>query len=268
MILVSSIDIFETLLTTFNKKEVVSNFYMLKDEYAKHIYSKNLFFHEDGQNLYIYLSKHGFVRLFYFINDLNQPYNIGNIEQSQVLEIIFRGEKQYPTKHIDFWKSSGFKTHLSRDCYYFKNKELSIDMLNSDVRIRSAKSENEFFYAKKLIEENLDLYTGDQLTIEEIEYFAFANLLYIAYEREQPCGMLQADFKNGVLWLGHMVVDASYRGKGIAKVLLEHYLNTGIKLNCNQFQLWVIQNNMPAVKLYKKYGFNYLNRSTCSMLKK
>jgi ribosomal protein S18 acetylase RimI-like enzyme len=158
--------------------------------------------------------------------------------------------------------------HLSRDCYFLKNKELYIDLVHSDIRIKSAKSENELMYVKKLMEENLDLYTGDQLTIEEIQYFADENLLYIAYERERPCGMLQADFKNGVFWLGHIVVDANYRGKGIAKLLVVHYLNAGIKLNCNQFQLWVIQENLPALNLYKKYGFNYLNRSTCSMLKK
>lgn len=265
---IQTVDAFEILLTTFNKKDVVSNFYMLKEEYSKYIHAEDLFFYADGQNLYIYLKKQGFLKLYYFINDLNQPYLLGNPSQSQVLEIVYRGEKQYPTSHIDFWKSWGFDLHLSRDCYFLKNKELSIDVAHSAIRIACAKSENELLYAKRLMEENLDLYTGDQLTMEEIQYFANENWLYIAYEGEQPCGMLQAELKHGVFWLGHIVVDAKFRGKGIAKVLVEHYLSTGIKLNCNQFQLWVIQDNAPAVNLYKKYGFNYLNRSTCSMLKK
>lgn len=263
-----TIDVFETLLTTYNQMGVVTNFYMLKDEYSKHIHAQGLFFHLDGQNLYIYLSKQGFVKLFYFINDLNRSYSLDNISQSLVLEIVYRGEKQYPQKHIEFWKSCGFEMHLSRDCYFLKNKEFTSELVDSDIRIECAKFENELLYAKKLMEENLDQYTGDQLTMEEIQYFANENLLYIAYEGEQPCGMLQAAFKNGVFWLGHIVVDANYRGKGIAKVLVEHYLNQGIKRNCNQFQLWVIQDNTPAVQLYQKFGFKYLNRSTCSMLKK
>lgn len=151
---------------------------------------------------------------------------------------------------------------------FLKNKELSINVAHSAIRIESAKSENELLYAKRLMEENLDLYTGDQLTMEEIQYFANKICLYIAYDGEQPCGMLQADLKNGVFWLGHIVVETNYRGKGIATALVDHYLNAGIRLNCNQFQLWVIQDNVPAINLYKKYGFNYMNRSTCSMLKK
>lgn len=266
---IQTLDAFETLLTTFNQKEVVSNFYMLKDEYSKHICAKDLFFHVDGQNLYIYLKKHDFVKLFYFINNLNHSYSIGNNNQSQVLEIVYRGEKQYPTKHIEFWKSCGFDLHLSRDCYFLKNEDGIINVPEkSSMMIKNAQSEHDLNYALKLIEENLDLYTGDQLSLEELRYFANNNLLYIAFDDGKYCGMLQANFKNGVFWLGHIVVDANFRGKGIAKVLVEHYLNEGIKLKCNQFQLWVIQDNLPAVNLYKKYGFKYLNRSTCSMLKK
>lgn len=115
---IQTLDAFETLLTTFNKKEVVSNFYMLKDEYSKYIHAQVLFFHVDEQNLYIYLRKHDFVKLFYFINDINRPYSLENTSQSQVLEIVYRGEKQYPTTQIDFWKSCGFYLHLSRDCYF------------------------------------------------------------------------------------------------------------------------------------------------------
>ena len=53
---------------------------------------------------------------------------------------------------------------------------------------------------------------------------------------------------------------------GLANLLVDNYLNEGLKLKVRQFQLWVIDENIPAVNLYKKRGFAYLNKSTTSML--
>ena len=267
MEIVQSIDLFESLLTSHNKKEVISNFYMLIDEYSKYINNRNLFYYKDEQNLYLYLDKHDFLKLYYFVNDINRPY-CNYMDLPQVIEIVYRGEKKFPTRHIDFWNKSGFSQHLSRDCYFLKNKNIPITLQKSNINIKNAKTENDLLFSKKLIEENLDIYTGDQLSLQELKSFADANLLYIAYQEDKLCGVLQVDFKNGVFWLGHIVIEKSFRGKGIAKVLVEYYLKAGIKRGCNLFQLWVIQENIPAVNLYKKFGFNYLNKSTYSMLKK
>jgi ribosomal protein S18 acetylase RimI-like enzyme len=264
---ICDIEFFENLLSAFNQKNTLSNFYMLKDEYSRLIDLGNLFYIVDANNLYVYVKKFSFVKLFYFLNDMNLYFN-HDIKFPQVLEIVYRGEKHYPSSHVDFWTKSGFEKHLSRDCYFLKNNDLIIESATSNILIQNAQAEADLIYGQSLIAENLDLYTGDQFSFEELRLFAQAGHLYIAFEEGKPCGMLQADFKNGVFWLGHIVVDAQHRGKGIAKVLVEYYLNAGIELECNQFQLWVIQDNTAAVNLYKKYGFKYLNRSTCSMLKK
>ncbi len=268
MELIHTIEELETLITTFGMKETLTNFYMLNEEYSRLVSSQSLSYFLDEQNLYLYWHKDGFVRLFYFINDVEHSYANDQIQQPQVLEIIYRGEKHYPTQAIHFWNQSGFVSHLSRDCYFLKNRDISVLSESSRIQIHPAHSETELHYAQKLIEENLDLYTGDQLSLEELQHFAEANTLYLAYEEGNLCGMLQAEYKNGVFWLGHLVVDANFRGKGIAQILVEYYLNEGIQRKCHQFQLWVIQDNTPAVNLYKKFGFSYLNRSTCSMLKK
>ena len=267
MKLISSIEVFEKLLTTFNKKGAMSNFYMLNNEYSKHLESNDFYFYKDAQNLYIYHYRQEYFKLFYFINDLSRFYFNPDVSLPQVLEIVYRGKKHYPSKQINFWKSSGFESHLCRDNYYLKNTQVSLNTI-TDVRVVCAKSNQEILYAKKLIEDNLDRYTADQLSLSQVKQFAKNNLLYIAYHGDKPCGMLQAHVKNNVFWLGHIVVHSSFRGRGVAKALVEYYLKSGKKLNCNQFQLWVIKDNIAAVNLYKKYGYRYLNKSTYSMLKK
>lgn len=262
-----SIDAFEVLLNEFNSKEVLTNFYLLPKEYSDLIHSRKLFFSVQDKNLFVFLKKNTFFKFFYFINNLENIPNLNFIQTPIVLEIVFRGEKYFPLRHVNYWKQFGFKPHLNRDCYYLKKKDILSYNKTSDIQIRKAFSEKEILYAKSLIEENLDLYTGDQLNFEELKLHADTELLFIAYYDGQPSGMLQAEFKNGVLWLGHIVVDPNFRGKGIANKLVEHYLSIGAERNCNQYQLWVIQENSTAVNLYKKFDFNYLNRSACSMLK-
>jgi GNAT superfamily N-acetyltransferase len=227
-----------------------------------------LFYSVQGQNIYFYLQKNGFYRLYYFINQPELLYTTIASHTPIVLEILYRGEKHFPKAHLDFWLQSGFELHLSRDCYFLKNNDVNLSQEHTSIEIKNAQTMGEYTYVKNLIDQDLDLYTGDNLSIEEIEIFAKKGLVYVAYADTVPCGFLQADFKNNIFWLGHIVVDTCHRGKGIAKFLINHYLNEGMRKQCTQFQLWVIQDNLAAVSLYKKYGFVYLNKSTCSMLKK
>ncbi|MBK8627944.1 MAG: GNAT family N-acetyltransferase [Saprospiraceae bacterium] len=50
--------------------------------------------------------------------------------------------------------------------------------------------------------------------------------------------------------------------------MTEAYIQKGLELSCNTYQLWVIPDNEPAVNLYKKCGFSYFNRSTISLIQK
>ena len=74
-------------------------------------------------------------------------------------------------------------------------------------------------------------------------------MLFCAYKDDIICGMLQADFKNNVYWLGHIVVHKDFRGIGLANLLVNHYLKEGLRLKVKKFQLWVVNNNVPAINL-------------------
>ena len=158
---------------------------------------------------------------------------------------------------------------VSRDRYKFGI--ISVQKLennrNNGVIIDHPKNQEDVILAKKLIDENLDFYTGDRLTLREIEKFSDNGLLFCAYKNNVMCGMLQADFKNKIYWLGHIVVHKDFRGMGLANLLVNHYLQEGLRLKTRQFQLWVINDNIPAINLYEKRGFKYFNKSTYSLLK-
>lgn len=263
---INDIVIVDEMLERFSRKETLSNSYILKEEYQGHIAIGNLYFEIDGQNLFFYLKKNGFYRVYYFINQFEKKHS-SKCNLPLVLEIVYRGDKDLPYSHIEYWENSGFEKHLSRDCFFLKMQNSESLFNYAELQVKKGKKHEEIYFAKHLIDNNLDLYTGDSLSIEELSQFAERDLLYVCYFNGELCGMLQADKKKGVFWLGHIVVDERFRGKNVAKALLEYYLSEGINLQCKQFQLWVIKENSVAINLYSRYGFKYFNKSTYSMLK-
>jgi ribosomal protein S18 acetylase RimI-like enzyme len=267
MHLVENVSLVNDLVEKYFKKDTWSNNYMLQYEYVNHIQRKKLFYLQQDKNVYFFLDRDGFYRLYYFINEPEKYFT--SLEKVPiVLEFLYRGEKYFPKTQQEFWFKSGFKSHLTRDCYFLKNIDTFDYLSNNCITIQIAQTNDEFQFVKKLIDQDLDLYTGDNLSLDEIRNFAKNECIFIAYMDEVPCGFLQAELKNNTFWLGHIVVDSKFRGKGIAKALVNHYINKGRIRKCNQFQLWVIQDNYLAVDLYKKSGFKYLNKSSYSMLRK
>ena len=260
----------DELFKQFFRKQTLTNNYLLTQDYKQYIEEQRLWFASEGDNAYFFLKKNGFFRLYYFLNEESNNFSL-LIRIPVVLEILFRGDKRYPEQEVAFWQNSIFKKHLRRDCYFLKSSD-AVDMVEQEMSvpgftIKKATSVKECKYTKQLIDAHLDEYTGDILSIEEIKHFASIGNVYIAYQNDSPCGILQSSLKNKVFWLDHIVVDKSYRGMGISKVLIDYYLQQGIIKECSKFQLWVISDNLPAVNLYKKYQFQYLNKSTISMLK-
>ena len=56
--------------------------------------------------------------------------------------------------------------------------------------------------------------------------------------------------------IDYIVVDSQYRGKGIAKKLLESIIN----LNKKNITLEVREDNIPAINLYEKMGFEIVSK--------
>lgn len=256
----------EEIIEAHSFKDTLTNNYLLSKQYSNYIEEKKLWYSIKDANLYLFVGKEGFYRLYYHVNNSEVEHDFTNIEI--VLEIIYRGESKKPIDHVNYWKKNGFKTHLTRDCYFLKKSEVTSKFENKEeFKIESVSSEEDIIFAKKLIDENLDIYTGDRLALHEIEHYSELGHLYCVYNKGIRCGILQAEFKNNIFWLGHIVVDENFRGLGLANELVNHYINEGIDLQAMQFQLWVINDNIPAVNLYQKKGFKYLNKSTLSMLK-
>lgn len=271
MLLINSHQQLEDLLEAYSASFKWSNNYMLLEELKVYLQAEKLFLLQKSmESLVLLVQRDSFYRLYYQTNLLEEIQSFA-IDQAVVQELIYRGPKFYPQEEVEAWRQLGFEVHMGRDNYFLNSKGLvSADLEDSEDLswVKPIEGEADLLKADEMIRTYLDRYTGDILSMEELRGFSADGDLLGIYVENKLAGLVQGEFKNKVYWLGHMVVDKDYRGQRLSTKLLKAYLLKGLSLNCLQFQLWVLRDNEPALGLYKKYGFKYLNKSTISLLKK
>lgn len=73
-------------------------------------------------------------------------------------------------------------------------------------------------------------------------------------------GLVSAE--EGAFELVKMAVSPGFQGRGVAKMLLEKCLDTARKLKARKIFLYSNSQLIPAITLYKKYGFTHVDASS------
>lgn len=255
------------LLEAFSKKGTITNNYLLIDSYKDLILNEQLFYSETSSNLCFLVEKGGFFRLYFHINNRDELFDFES-GKPVTMEIIYRGEKNKPVGVIEYWENHGFKQHIVRENMGASFNQITLpDKNNHSVKIKLADNDKEIEFSKEIFEKTFDPFTGDILTLEETAHFALSKNLFVAYYEDRLCGALQFEIKNNVVWIGHIAVSSDCRGKGVANELVNSYILSNASQPGTRYQLWVMQDNPGAIGLYKKFGFNFANKTSASMLK-
>jgi ribosomal-protein-alanine N-acetyltransferase len=64
----------------------------------------------------------------------------------------------------------------------------------------------------------------------------------------------------GEMQIGNFAVSPDYRGRGIAKMLMNKLIEIARERNCDSIYLEVRESNQPARRLYDGFGFNVIGR--------
>lgn len=266
MRLIKNIDALNSIIEKYYLKSTITNNYLLASAYQDRIDEENLFLIESGANAFLLTEKEGYFRLYYYLNDYAEKVNL-SLKLPCTIEIIYRGEKRKPTEAITFWENNGFKAHLTRDNMMGLEEQLNVpDSTNNDIQIEYAVPQEISFVHEQLLL-SIDKYTGDQMNVADLMESAKNNNILIAKSGDASVGFLRFYLKNQVYWLGHIVVSNEHRGKGIANKLVKAYIEKNSAGPKTRYSLWVIQDNIGAVKLYEKFGFKSTNKSCISLLK-
>lgn len=266
---IDSIEELNSILKSFEGFKFHTNSYFFEQELIRLIDSQQLFYERFSDNLilYIYKKDFNFYELFYYLKDLNGPMGI-SCNSSIVMEIPYRGAKNFPKIVVDYWNNSGFVNHINRDLLGLTKPIISnFSVLNSNIVYLTIDNLDEAEIVYTSIRDTFDLFTGDMLTINEIKVSIEKKEIIGAYKNGTLTGFIKFYDKNKVSWIGHLVVLPKYGGEGIGKDLVAYYLKFRTEQGFTNFQQWVISDNAAALKLYSNFGFKFTNKNSISLLK-
>lgn len=256
---------YQEIVDRYGQKGCASNDYIQRE--AADLIIHDLLYEYCGEkNAYVLVKKDGFWRVYYYLNDFDEKLSIEGEEL--VTEILFRGNAGEPENKVSYLESCGFKRNLVRDQYFAKYASLTAPVLINGLTISVADTIDDASWAIKLFNRSFDKWSGDYLPDEMAQLLIQEKTLLIAKDMNgQKLGALQFEKKMGITWLSHVAVSKQSRGMGVGRGLVEAYIEQGHVDDNSRYMLWVQHQNAPAVTLYQKKGFTYMNKSTLSMIK-
>ncbi len=252
------------LVERYNCKGRLTNDY-LQNEAADLIIHDRLFAVCGQDNAMLLVQKDGFFRIYYYISN---PEEILVLPEGEfVTEILFRGENASKAE-VEWLKKMDFHENLVRDQYFAKYASLTPPVLIRGLKIETATNIEDALWAINLFNASFDKWSGDYIPETMAGLLIQEQAVLMAKDFEgNRLGALQLETLKGVTWLNHVAVVEAARGKGCGLGLVETYIERGHVDENSRYMLWVQRQNTPAVTMYQKKGFSYMNKSTLSMIR-
>jgi ribosomal protein S18 acetylase RimI-like enzyme len=96
--------------------------------------------------------------------------------------------------------------------------------------------------------------------LETLADIQAANEIFLTYAIENKItGVLSYEIQDNTLTITRLVVRPDFTGRGIGQALLKEVLQHS---TVNHFIVGTAEKNIPAIKLYEKYGFTILEKQT------
>ena len=265
---VESFSRYQDIVEHYGQRGCVSNDYIQR-EAADLIVHDTLYEYCGEKNGFLLVKKDGFWRVYFYLNDFNEKLSL----QEKVLEteILFRSSLGEPTEVVAYLEQCGFKRHLVRDLYAGIHKNLLPAQEKNEIIVQPAQTLIGVQGAIELFNQSFDKYSGDYVSPKDYEKMLASGSILLAwrsYEDESRfMGALHQTVDNNVSWVSHLAVKESARGQHVGQALLDAFIERNMLTEKTRYMLWVQHKNTAAVKMYEKKGFNYLGKSSLSMIK-
>lgn len=265
----TNISEYNDILDRYRQKGCLTNDYI--QQYAADFINHGVLFAEcHNQNAFLYVKKDAGMRMYYYINDVEEKTDFSS-GKDIVVEILFRGDE--PSAEIEYLTDSGFHINLIRDQYSAMYKDLAETVaLVSEIKVEVATTYLAVKTACELFNESFDRLSGD--FVPESEYYNLLNSgsIIVAWDADKSrfLGALHQVKDGTVNVIGHIAVMRHARGHGVGKALVDAFVERNKnpeKTDKTRYQLWVQRQNRAAVNMYVNKGFKFLNKSTISLIK-
>ena len=234
-----------------------TNFYASAEEFISEAENISRIVFDGG--CYLFHEKENQIDFYYFLEKEAKPMESPVMDKPLVLEQVALAK--YPPD-LGEWEAIGFQKYLQR-----KRLFLSAKKTEAEQREVSFAKTEEAEIILSMMEEAFEPYTSALPDLETLEKDLAENCVIAFREGENLLGFLRfgRDKKVSVLW--QIVVSPEGRGKGIGNSLVRDWISLE-REEVAKFQLWVREDNPPALNMYEALGFLPDGRVAPVMLKK
>ncbi len=233
-----------------------TNFYGSAEElFAEGEISKMEF---DG-GCYLFYEKKKQIDLYFFMEKDAKPVEIPELDKPLILEQVAAAKKP---PELEEWEALGFEKYLQR-----KRLFLSAKKAEAEQREISFAEAGEAEPILTMMADAFEPYTSALPDRETLQRDIAENRVIAYREAGELLGFLRFGREKKVSVLWQIVVSPKGRGKGCGSSLVRSWIALE-REETAKFQLWVREDNPPALKMYEALGFLPDGRVAPVMLKK
>ena len=262
---IDSVDRYNDIVLQYRRKGCLTNDYLQKE--ATSLAQKGKLSECCiGDNAFLFVKRDVGLRVYFFLNDIDSIPDF-DINEDLIIELLFRGESNFPKEEVDYLLKCGFNEHILRDQYSAIYKDIQLvqyDVPNLNIYI--AKNIVEIEYAVNLFNKTFDNYTGNFIPSSEYNKLFDDRCVLIARLDGKLAGAMHFRREGKLIWAEHNVVEEWCRGKHVGSLLCNAFIETAKNDENTRYTRWT-QHGGQAAKMYEKLGFKYVNKSSFSMLK-
>lgn len=248
-------ELLEITAQLHNKGLNITNFYPNESEMSDWLGSMFLVELKDGCACFAHKTVDA-VFLFIFIDDMNKLSNIllevkkRFTSDKLVFDWIYRNEiEKSEVKQLA--ESGGFTLHTSlRRMSQIRKNSVSEDI--SEVEVAT---NNDIVVLCKMLNEGFNPISERIPTIKQIETLILQKSILVRRVDDEIAGMAIIDIQKKTMYLKHLLTNPKFRRQGIANSLLDKAFF--LSKECIRFILWVKEDNLPAINLYKKFNYEF-----------
>lgn len=250
-------EVLEHISNFRNRGCFITNFYPNEEEMSAWIENGEFFSLEVEDFSCFFVHKTETAAFVYFfvkkLDDLKHAFSqIKQLLESRVIAydyICKNDEERNLIKKLS--SSCGFELHTSLRRMSFVLKE---NVFEDEQEITFAEDEDidclleMFNSAFNPVSERIPTKTQLKKYIEQ-------KSVLVCKKQGQIAGFAVVEIQKKTMYLKHLLTDLDFRRQGIAEKILKKafFLSKG----CIRFILWVIDTNISAIRLYKKFGYDF-----------
>lgn len=244
-------------IAQYLSKGMKTNFYGSAEEFLPEL-DKIAKMEFDG-GCYYFHEKEKQTDLYFFLEKDAKPAELPEWDKPLVLEQVAVA-KNPPV--LEDWEAVGFEKYLQRKRLFLSAKKTEAE----EREVRFAKRE-EAVEILAMMEAAFEPYTSALPTLDVLKKDISEDRVIAVREGEELLGFLRFGREKKVSVLWQIVVSPNGRGKGIGTALVKDWIVLE-REEVAKFQLWVREDNPPALKMYEALGFLPDGRIAPVMLKK